>query len=115
MTHLGRLEGRPGGVADRRDRAEGGVQDDLLRRPGEELDQAGGAVQVAGRREDRDVGAADEGAHVGAAGGARQAALLAVDRVARPDRPPRTVTLPTTLVRRGSGELPPWLIRDFRP
>lgn len=37
----------------------------------------------------------------------RQAALLAVDRIARPDRPPRTVTLPTTLVRRGSGELPP--------
>lgn len=37
----------------------------------------------------------------------RQAALLAVDRIAKPDAPARTVTLPSTLVRRGSGELPP--------
>ncbi|MFI7705164.1 LacI family DNA-binding transcriptional regulator [Nonomuraea sp. NPDC049480] len=37
----------------------------------------------------------------------RQAALLAMERIARPDGRPHTVTLPSVLVRRGSGELPP--------
>lgn len=37
----------------------------------------------------------------------RQAALLAIERIAEPDGQPRTVTLPSALVRRGSGELPP--------
>jgi LacI family transcriptional regulator len=37
----------------------------------------------------------------------RAAAALAVERIAHPDAPPRTVTLPSTLVNRGSGELPP--------
>lgn len=37
----------------------------------------------------------------------RQAAILAVQRIAAPDSPPRTITLPSTLVRRGSGELQP--------
>jgi hypothetical protein len=37
----------------------------------------------------------------------RQAALLAVKRITTPDTPPRTITLPSKLVRRGSGELPP--------
>jgi LacI family transcriptional regulator len=37
----------------------------------------------------------------------RQAALLAMDRIAEPGGPLRTVTLPSVLVRRGSGELPP--------
>ncbi|WP_208630312.1 LacI family DNA-binding transcriptional regulator [Amycolatopsis kentuckyensis] len=36
----------------------------------------------------------------------RQAALLALDRIARPDRPARTVTVPCDLRRRGSGEIP---------
>lgn len=35
------------------------------------------------------------------------AAGLAVERIAAPGMPPRTVTLPSILVRRGSGELPP--------
>lgn len=35
----------------------------------------------------------------------RQAALLAIARVAQPDLPPRAVTLPSHLVRRGSGEI----------
>jgi len=37
----------------------------------------------------------------------RAAAALAVERIAHPDAPARTVTLPSTLVNRGSGELPP--------
>ncbi len=37
----------------------------------------------------------------------RQAALLAIERIAKPDAPTRTITLPSVLVRRGSGELPP--------
>jgi LacI family transcriptional regulator len=37
----------------------------------------------------------------------RQAALLAIERIAKPDAPARTITLPSVLVRRGSGELPP--------
>jgi len=37
----------------------------------------------------------------------RAAAALALERIAHPDAPARTVTLPSTLVRRGSGELPP--------
>lgn len=37
----------------------------------------------------------------------RQAAMMAVERIARPDAPGRTITLPSTLVRRGSGELRP--------
>jgi LacI family transcriptional regulator len=36
----------------------------------------------------------------------RQAARLAIERIANPKIAPRTVTLPSTLVRRGSGELP---------
>jgi LacI family transcriptional regulator len=36
----------------------------------------------------------------------RQAALLAVERLRRPQAPPRTVAVPCTLARRGSGELP---------
>jgi LacI family transcriptional regulator len=37
----------------------------------------------------------------------RQAARLAIERIADPDGPPRTVTLPSILVRRGTGEIPP--------
>ena len=37
----------------------------------------------------------------------RAAAALALERIARPDTPARTITLPTVLVKRGSGELPP--------
>jgi len=37
----------------------------------------------------------------------RQAAILAIERMADPHREPRTVTLSCTLVKRGSGELPP--------
>nr|WSY48840.1 LacI family transcriptional regulator [Streptomyces sp. NBC_00886] len=37
----------------------------------------------------------------------RQAALLAIERIANPTARPRTVTLPSLLVQRGSGELPP--------
>ncbi|WP_265521696.1 LacI family DNA-binding transcriptional regulator [Oerskovia flava] len=37
----------------------------------------------------------------------RQAALLAVSRAAEPDLAPRLVVVPTRLVARGSGELPP--------
>lgn len=37
----------------------------------------------------------------------RQAALLAMERIAQPDARPRMVTLPSVVVRRGSGELPP--------
>lgn len=37
----------------------------------------------------------------------RQAALLAIERIAKPNGPPRTITLPSTLVKRGSGELRP--------
>lgn len=37
----------------------------------------------------------------------RQAALLAIARVAEPEASPRTVTLSSRLVRRGSGEIPP--------
>jgi LacI family transcriptional regulator len=37
----------------------------------------------------------------------RAAARMAIERIAVPDAPARTVTFPTTLVRRGSGELPP--------
>jgi LacI family transcriptional regulator len=37
----------------------------------------------------------------------RRAAKLAVERIARPDAPPRTVSLPAALVRRGSGEVAP--------
>lgn len=37
----------------------------------------------------------------------RRAADLALDRLARPDRPARTVRLPTRLIPRGSGERPP--------
>ncbi|MGW0368867.1 hypothetical protein ACWDZW_08075 [Streptomyces coeruleorubidus] len=37
----------------------------------------------------------------------RQAALLALERITDPTARPRTVTLPSLLVRRGSGELPP--------
>jgi LacI family transcriptional regulator len=37
----------------------------------------------------------------------RQAARLAIERIANPGAAPRTVTLPSALVRRGSGELPP--------
>ena len=36
----------------------------------------------------------------------RQAARLAIERIADPDGPPRTVTLPSVLVRRGTGEIP---------
>jgi LacI family transcriptional regulator len=36
----------------------------------------------------------------------RQAALLAVERISEPDRPPRTVTLPSVLIKRGTGEIP---------
>lgn len=36
----------------------------------------------------------------------RQAALLAIERIAQPDAPRRTVILPSRLVPRGSGELP---------
>ncbi|WP_211247679.1 LacI family DNA-binding transcriptional regulator [Cryptosporangium arvum] len=35
----------------------------------------------------------------------RQAALLAVARIADPDAPPRTIVLPSTVVERGSGEV----------
>ncbi|MCL6667294.1 substrate-binding domain-containing protein [Streptomyces panaciradicis] len=34
----------------------------------------------------------------------RQAARLAIDRIAEPERPPRTVTVPSTLVPRGTDE-----------
>ncbi len=37
----------------------------------------------------------------------RQAALLALDRMRDPNRPSRTTIVPSRLVRRGSGELPP--------
>ncbi|MCZ4602324.1 LacI family DNA-binding transcriptional regulator [Streptomyces sp. Lzd4kr] len=37
----------------------------------------------------------------------RQAAILALERIADPTALPRTVTLPSVLVRRGSGEVPP--------
>lgn len=37
----------------------------------------------------------------------RQAARLAIERIADPDGPPRIVTLPSVLVRRGTGEIPP--------
>lgn len=37
----------------------------------------------------------------------RQAALLAIARVAEPELPPRTVTLSSHLIKRGSGEVPP--------
>jgi LacI family transcriptional regulator len=37
----------------------------------------------------------------------RQAALLAIARVAEPELPPRTVTLSSHLIKRGSGEIPP--------
>lgn len=37
----------------------------------------------------------------------RQAAVLAVERIGSRKAKPRTITLPSTLVRRGSGELPP--------
>ncbi|MFI6855034.1 substrate-binding domain-containing protein [Streptomyces sp. NPDC050416] len=37
----------------------------------------------------------------------RQAAVLALERITDPTARPRTVTLPSVLVRRGSGELPP--------
>ncbi|MFC4470200.1 LacI family DNA-binding transcriptional regulator [Streptomyces xiangluensis] len=37
----------------------------------------------------------------------RHAALLAIERIANPTASPRTVTLPSLLVQRGSGELPP--------
>jgi LacI family transcriptional regulator, galactose operon repressor len=37
----------------------------------------------------------------------RQAAILALERIADPTARPRTVTLPSLLVQRGSGELPP--------
>jgi LacI family transcriptional regulator len=37
----------------------------------------------------------------------RQAAQLAIKRIASPDTPARTITLPSKLVRRGSGELAP--------
>lgn len=37
----------------------------------------------------------------------RQAALLAIARVAEPQLPPRTVTLTSHLIKRGSGEIPP--------
>lgn len=37
----------------------------------------------------------------------RAAAALALERIAHPDAPARTVTLPSTLIKRGSGELPP--------
>ncbi|MEU0071519.1 LacI family DNA-binding transcriptional regulator [Streptomyces sp. NPDC006332] len=37
----------------------------------------------------------------------RQAARLAIDRIADPDRPPRTVTVPSTLIHRGTGEAKP--------
>jgi LacI family transcriptional regulator len=37
----------------------------------------------------------------------RAAAALALERIANPDAPARTVTLASTLVKRGSGELPP--------
>ena len=37
----------------------------------------------------------------------RLAALMAVERIARPGTPARTATLPSTVVRRGSGEAPP--------
>ena len=36
----------------------------------------------------------------------RQAARLAIERIADPDASPRTVTLPSVLVRRGTGEIP---------
>ena len=36
----------------------------------------------------------------------RQAALLALDRIAQPGRPSRTVTVPCHLLQRGSGEIP---------
>lgn len=36
----------------------------------------------------------------------RQAALLAVDRMAAPTSPPRTISIPGQLLRRGSGEIP---------
>lgn len=35
----------------------------------------------------------------------RQAALLAISRVAEPELPSRTVTLPSHLIKRGSGEI----------
>jgi LacI family transcriptional regulator len=37
----------------------------------------------------------------------RQAARLAINRIEKPDDTPRTVTVPYTIVKRGSGELPP--------
>jgi LacI family transcriptional regulator len=37
----------------------------------------------------------------------RQAARLAIERIERPDEPPRTVVVPYTLAKRGSGELAP--------
>ncbi|WP_063737083.1 LacI family DNA-binding transcriptional regulator [Streptomyces sp. RTd22] len=37
----------------------------------------------------------------------RQAARLAIDRIATPDRPPRTATVPSAFVRRGTGEVGP--------
>jgi LacI family transcriptional regulator, galactose operon repressor len=36
----------------------------------------------------------------------RQAARLAIERIADREGPPRTVTLPSILVRRGTGEIP---------
>jgi LacI family transcriptional regulator len=36
----------------------------------------------------------------------RHAARLAIERISDPARPPRTVTLPSTVVRRGTGEIP---------
>ncbi|MGK5697555.1 LacI family DNA-binding transcriptional regulator [Streptomyces sp. URMC 128] len=45
----------------------------------------------------------------------RQAALLALERIADPTARPRTVTLPSVLVRRGSGELPPPSAADGVP
>jgi LacI family transcriptional regulator len=37
----------------------------------------------------------------------RQAAILALERITKPDAPKRTTTLPCTLIQRGSGELAP--------
>jgi LacI family transcriptional regulator len=36
----------------------------------------------------------------------KQAARLAIERIADPHASPRTVTLPSVLVRRGTGEIP---------
>lgn len=41
----------------------------------------------------------------------RQAARLAIGRLDDPDAPPRHVEIPTHLIRRGSGEIPPSTVR----